>query len=766
MSPAAFIDDPNWYKFLPETRESAKKRHLPTHEDCTLLDVESAARHLRAGGTLGALKGYEERPGQIAMLEAIARAFNAREHLMIEAGTGVGKSLAYLVPAILWASKNDTPVIISTATRNLQSQLMQSDIPRALRILGEEAVAQFKAALLKGRGNYLCLRALGDFFASGYWTMSTGEQAEMEHLIDWLKTTPDGDLDTYEGLPRAQLTCPGEECSKRRCPYFSRCFVYRARKAAAEAHLVIVNHALVCADSTSGAGSILPAYSRIILDEAHNLENIATDFLSREFSLTELGRLVNRLQRRSRRSTGRSGGVLSALDRAIRSGHFENKPLASQLAQELDSAPSRIKRLMSAAESVFSRAALLLQPGTSEGIVRYDVKDGVRRHSVRGLFEAYDKEDWDEESLQKAWTKFESEMASMIRYLHTMRDQLAEEAEENEWNNEAADFATQLKGLAENFVSFTNSAHFILKGEKDTHAYWIERLYFENHRTVLRLIAAPLSVANDLKTMLYDVKDSVILSSATLRVGNDFKYTTKRLGAAERFQTLVAQSPFDYFSQSLVLAPDWMPDPSASATACAEKLAELFSELFALTKGHALVLFTSYEMMNAAAQACREPFETVGLELLVQGEGMSREGMTRRLKENAAPSVLFGAQSFWEGVDVAGEALTCVVIARLPFAQVGDPIVEARGEKITREGGSAFRDYALPEAVIKFRQGFGRLIRTKRDRGVVIVTDPRIVTKNYGAIFRKSIPAAVHAVPDIDELLSRVKEFFMRGEAL
>ena len=204
MSPAAFIDDPRWYAFLPETREGGKKRHLPTHEDCARLDVESAAAHLRAGGTLGAMAGYEERPGQIAMLEAIARAFNGREHLMIEAGTGVGKSLAYLVPSILWAYTNDTPVVISTATRNLQSQLMQSDIPRALRILGD-AAANFKVALLKGRGNYLCLRALGEFFAPGYWTMSEADQAEMPHLIEWLRTTPDGDLDSYEGLPRTLL---------------------------------------------------------------------------------------------------------------------------------------------------------------------------------------------------------------------------------------------------------------------------------------------------------------------------------------------------------------------------------------------------------------------------------------------------------------------------------------------------------------------------------------------------------------------------------
>ena len=282
--------------------------------------------------------------------------------------------------------------------------------------------------------------------------------------------------------------------------------------------------------------------------------------------------------------------------------------------------------------------------------------------------------------------------------------------------------------------------------------------------------------------MFYEVKDSVVLSSATLRVGNDFKYMARRLGCGAagargvsvpatedecRFRYLTAVSPFDYLRQTLVLAPDCLPDPSANPLTYAEALAALMKDLFSATQGRALVLFTSYEMMNAVAAHARGELAAAGITLLVQGEGLSRESMTKALKDGTVDGpvqdgavVLFGAQSFWEGVDVAGEALSCVVLARLPFAQVGDPVIEARSEKIDREGGSSFRDYALPEAVIKFRQGFGRLIRTKSDRGVVIVTDPRIVTKNYGAIFRKSIPASVHTVTELSDLLSRVTEFF------
>ena len=797
MTPAEFIDNPDWAGFVPEMTGAAKARHLPTHEDCACLDVESAQLHLRRGGTLGTMPGYEERPGQIDMAGAIVRAFNAREHLMVEAGTGVGKSLAYLVPSVLWAWTNDTPVVISTATRNLQSQLIGSDIPKALKILGPQA--SFKVALLKGRGNYLCLRAVSEFFAAGYWTMSADEQALMPGFIDWLQHTPDGDLDGYEGLPRNLLSCPGEECSGRRCPFYSKCFVYKARKAAAEAHLVVVNHALVLAEATAPGSGILPGYGRLVVDEAHNLEDIATEYLSYELSLPSLTRILNRLVRRGKgRRAARSGGVLSSVERQFQRGAFSANPSGEKVARLLMEASRLTVKVVNAAEDFFEVAALLLKPAKDRAICRYKVADGVRSHSLHGLFQPYEADQWSEAHFLQAQADFEAQLAAMVNLLHDLRDTLDESVPEGELNY-LGDLSSQVNGIAESLVAFANEANFVIRGEKDTHAYWVERVRIERRPSHLRLVAAPLSVAEDLRKMFYDVKDSVVLCSATLRVGNDFKYMARRLGCGgetppphrgqdwggavsaarddARFRFLTAASPFDYFRQALVLAPDCLPDPSAQPVQYAEALAALAKDLFAVTRGRALVLFTSYEMMNAVADCARASLEAAGIRLLVQGEGLSRESMTRALKQsgnrvfgqsnnrtieqsNNSPVVLFGAQSFWEGVDVAGEALSCVVLARLPFAQVGDPVVEARSEKIDREGGSSFRDYALPEAVIKFRQGFGRLIRTKADRGVVVVTDPRIVTKNYGAIFRKSIPASVHTVTDRDELLQRVSGFF------
>lgn len=764
VSPARFIDDPDWAGFLPETKEAAKTRHLPSHDDCSRIDPAAVAAHLMRGGTLGAMPGYEERPGQIDMLKAIVRAFNSREHLMIEAGTGVGKSLAYLLPAISWAWTNDTPVVVSTATRNLQSQLVNSDIPKALAILGDDA-PKFRAALLKGRANYLCLRAVGDFFAYGYWTMSDDEQAAMPGFIDWLKSTPDGDLDAYDGaLPRSLLTCPGEECGGRRCPYHSRCFIHRARRNAADAHLVVVNHALVLADATQPGAGLLPAYGRLVLDEAHNLEDIATDFLRNEFSVPALSRLMNRLSRRGRgRRAASPGGVLSAVERQLQRGILSGSASGERVRRLLSEAPSRMVRIMDAADELADVAARLLAPRGGSETVRHRVVVNElgaeeRQHTLHGLFRAYSPKDWDEARLKTVQSRFEAELAALVNLLHDLRDKLEESAEEGDAGG-CGEVAAQVAGVADSFVEFANEANFAIRGEKENFAYWAEKVRVEGRAPFLRLVGAPLSVAEALRSLLYDLKDSVILSSATLRVGSSFNYMSKRLGCVERFQALTAESPFDYLRQSLVLAPDCLPDPAADPRGYAAALAALLEDLFAATKGRALVLFTSYEMMSAVAAAARGPLADAGIRLLVQGEGMSREAMTRALRAGNS-IVLFGAQSFWEGVDVAGEALSCVVLARLPFAQVGDPMVEARSEKIDREGGSSFRDYALPEAVIKFRQGFGRLIRTGRDRGVVVVTDPRIVTKNYGAVFRKSVPAPVRTVAEPAELLRQVNEFF------
>ncbi len=461
--------------------------------------------------------------------------------------------------------------------------------------------------------------------------------------------------------------------------------------------------------------------------------------------MPELTRLLNRLIRRGKGRRGRAGGILASVERQLAKGVLAGTDVGEHVHRLLSDATSLVVRIVDAADEILELAERQVLADHTRDIVRYkgpiDVKD--------------------------AHLRFDDAVAQMVTLLHDLGDTLDNSAAPGELNF-CADLAAQVGGIAESFVVFANVVDFVLKGADDAHVCWAERMRLANRRRYVRLVAAPLSVADALRKMLYDLKDSVVLSSATLRVGNDFKYMCRRLGfcdaanvppAESRFRCLTATSPFDYFRQCLVLAPDCLPDPSADSAGYSAALAALLKDLFSATNGRALVLFTSYEMMKSVADCAAVPLAEAGIRLLVQGEGLSRESMTQALKADSN-IVLFGAQSFWEGVDVAGEALSCVVIARLPFAQVGDPIVEARGERVEREGGSSFRDYTLPEAVIRFRQGFGRLIRTKRDRGVVVVTDPRLVTKNYGAVFRKSIPASVHTVTSQTELLGRAEDFF------
>lgn len=773
IDPALFADDPNWASCVPEIASGGRKCGMPAHDDCSPLDVDAVAANLRPGGTLGAEAGYEERPGQIDMLKAIARAFNDRSHLMVEAGTGVGKSLAYLVPAVNWAVLNDTPVVVSTATRNLQSQLISSDIPRAVRTVTDKV----RVALLKGRGNYLCLYALSELMRDGYYSMTVEERGEFGEVVRWLHEDGcDGDLDAVN-VPtlRSRLVCAGEDCGGKRCQYASRCFIRKARERALRAHLVVANHALVLAEAASPGSGILPAYGRLVLDEAHNLEDIATGFFSHEFSRITFAQLVGRITRRVRGR--RERGLIGTVEKQLRRGALASARNAAEIGEAAQDVRTNCAFAQLEADAVLAVATNLLNPAHDETAVRYRRlrigKDAhaPRQYSVNGLFRDYAAAQWNESALADSLVKFEARLAEIAKALKFLADAIGNATSEGELDM-FGDLSAQAMQCAVDVRSYLATVKSALSGDDPQRVYWAERdaasVGRQGRPPIVRFISAPLSIADEMRRCLYDVKDSVVLCSATLRVGDKFDYMARRLGCAPqnadapdgcRVRRLVAASPFDYFRQSLVLAPDFLPDPSVGGSAYAEALAPFLRKLFEVTEGRGLVLFTSYEMMRTVADRARTPFAESGIDLCVQGDGLSRELMAAKLKAGGK-TVLFGAQSFWEGVDVAGDALSCVVLARLPFPQVREPVTEARCEQIEDSGGSSFRDYMIPEAVIRFRQGFGRLIRTKRDRGVVVVTDRRIVTKNYGAIFRKSIAASAHTVRDESELLEKVRAAF------
>ena len=785
-APPLFMDDPDWAAFIPDMPSGGPHCRSVPHEDCSPIDAETAAAHLAPGGTLGSIKGYEPRPGQMDMARAVANAYSSRSHLMIEAGTGVGKSLAYLVPSVLWSWLNDTPVIISTATRNLQSQLISSDIPRAAQILGPDA-PNFRATVLKGRTNYLCLHALAEYMQGGFYTLTKDEQASFVRFLSWLHATPDGDLDDLgDELLRPKLVCSGEDCLGRTCPYSSKCFVAKARARALKAHLVVANHSLVLADAANPGADLLPPAGRLVLDEAHGLEDIATDFFSIELSRPVLQQLLGRLSRtsKSRRGQEHRRGVLGAIERQLRKGRLSECPAAPSIRMLSEQAHAESARVFLASESLFDVLQRIFTPVPKASIVRYrtipcgidaDGEDAIflRQYATKGIFADYSPDEWDEAALLSAATRFEDALA---RLQHTLIE-IAETLDSAQSPDELplfGDLSSSVRGLAQSFTDFILETKFVLAGSEATHVFWAERIETHEshagrrarHSSYIRLVAAPLSIADQMKKCFFNVKDSVVLCSATLRTGDKFDYMARKLGVSDippdRVKALVAASPFDYFRQSLVMSADFLPDPAANPLGYAEALAPLLRDLFTASRGRALVLFTAYDMMRSVADAARPLFDATGIELIQQGEGVSREAMTAALKSAADDGrrlVLFGAQSFWEGVDVPGEALSCVVLARLPFPQVGEPIVEARSEKVTELGGSAFRDYMLPEAIIKFRQGFGRLVRSKSDRGVVVVTDSRMGTKNYGALFRRALPASVHSTASAEDLVSRARDF-------
>lgn len=772
---------------------SKPSRGLPSHDDCSPVDPDKAARALQPGGALGTgMEGYEMRPGQIDMLRAVTNAFNSASHLMIEAGTGVGKSLAYVIPSILWAYTNDTPVVVSTATKNLQSQLVASDIPRAAKVLEgiEDPSRPFRFALLKGRRNYVCLRAIDKLATDGVFAFTDGIEKILCCIAKWIKTSSSGEIDSLAGYLQTNcmsalvqeqfdvrdLTTPGEECSGRKCKYYSRCFVHKARDAASKAHLIAVNHSLVLAEAlNSSSVSILPAYSQLVIDEAHDLEDIATDAFTFEFSQNVVKGLFRRLQGSPSsgrfKRTGILENVVSSLGK-VRGG--ASSPDVMQAVETVAAVRRASAAAVRKADNLLDSMENLFPSDTDASQVRYrlDPADPEKRqYSLSGLFADCRESRWDEAAFRSGASAFESSFAETVDLVENLSSTL-KKIGENESSRLFEDLISQLAGVRDAIASFSFGVKSLVESVDAQTVYWVERAVAgirlvhgkrSGGKTVIKAFSAPLSVSRRLNEILYSRKDSVVMCSATLRIGGSFDYMAGKLGfdlqPPSRRKLLVADSPFDYFRQSLVLAPAFMPDPAAAAADYTAMLSSLLEKAMPVTRGRALVLFTAYDMMNAVAARAEGPLDIKGIKLLVQGRAVTREQLSDSLRTADSPTVVFGAQSFWEGVDIPGAALSCVVLARLPFPNVSEPVVAARCDAIASRGESPFARYMLPEAVVKFRQGFGRLIRSKRDSGVVIVADPRIVTKNYGSLFKKSIPASVHSVNAMENLIEQIGSF-------
>jgi ATP-dependent DNA helicase DinG len=640
------------------------------------------------------LPSYEHRSQQLEMAKGVARAIERAGHLVVEAGTGVGKSFAYLVPAIQAAVAEKKKVVVSTHTIALQEQLLRKDIPFLRSVMPEE----FSAVLVKGRSNYISLRRLK--VAQQRQANLFERPQERDQLVsirNWSQRTNDGsrsDLD-FRPFPSVWDAVQSEDgnCLGRQCPEYENCFFYQARRRIHNANLLIVNHALFVIDLAlreSGYG-LLPKYDVAILDEAHTLEAVAGEHLGLRIS---------------------SLGVDLTLARI----YNDRSEKGLLVAHKNDAAMTQVGRARMAADQFFGHVA--------DWFARQPVGFNGRIRKATGWPDA----------LTEELHKLASAIKQIAQTIERPEDRVELEAAEGRCRSLANEISAWL-------------------GQSDSGAvYWVE-VEMKNRRRV-RLAAAPLDVAPQLRELLFKQIPTCVLTSATLCVGSppSFDFIKSRVGL-DVAESLALGSPFDYARQVTVHVPKNLPDPSDSPDSFERAAIPAIAHYLEQTHGKAFVLFTSYKMLDAAARALGPWLAKRNIALFAQSDGMPRSKMVDAFKADIN-SVIFGADSFWQGVDVPGEALSNVIITRLPFSVPSHPLLEARLEDMRRRGKSPFIEYQVPEAVIKLKQGFGRLIRSKSDRGIVVILDPRVLTKPYGQTFLNSLPACprnVEIVPLSDQ---------------
>jgi ATP-dependent DNA helicase DinG len=636
------------------------------------------------------MRSYELRSQQLQMTEAVAQAIERPGHLIVEAGTGVGKSFAYLVPAIMAAVEQKKTVVVSTHTIALQEQLLRKDIPFLRSVMPHE----FSAVLVKGRSNYISLRRLDVAAARAKATFQRQEEFEQLGEIKlWSNRTTDGsrsDLD-FRPLPAVWDAVQSENgnCLGKECPRNKDCYYFQARRRVWSANLLIVNHALFVTDlalRTAGFG-LLPKYHVAVLDEAHTLETVAGEHLGLQISNIGVDLTLARLF-----NNRRGKGLLSY--------------------HRLKEAMDKVQDARMAADDFFDQVARWNQERgqNSNGRVRRPV-------------------DWPDT------------LCVALRSLARAIGEGSAKVEKAEQRIELTAAQGRCSALADQIAGW-------MKQSDADHVYWVE--VEERTRLRVRLASAPLDVGPTLRKLLFNQVPTCVLTSATLCVGTPprFEFLKSRLGLTAA-ETVALGSPFDYPKQVTIHLPRNLPDPSGQPDDFERLAIKAIAHYLDRTQGKAFVLFTSYKMLDAAARALTPWLAERNIALFAQSDGLPRSKMVEAFKADVN-SVIFGADSFWQGVDVPGDALSNVIIVRLPFSVPSHPLLEARLEDIRNRGGNPFVEYQVPEAVIKLKQGFGRLIRTKTDRGIVVILDPRVMTKPYGRTFLGSLPDCPRIVEEID----------------
>ncbi len=688
------------------------------------LDIELTKKALLPDGRVSEVMGdkYELRDEQIRMLESVTSSFNDNLISLIEAGTGTGKTLSYLIPAVNWALKNEERVVISTNTINLQEQLIDKDIPLLYSAFEDD----FSYSLVKGMRNYLCLLR-AETIQEGLFEMVDDDEVDsINSILDWAKVTDDGSLSDLNFTPPDsvwdKVSAESDSCLRARCPHYSRCFFYKSRREIAASQLLVVNHHLLFSDlaikgaSESSDAGILPPFKRVILDEAHHLNDTATSHFGMRATKFGIIRVLRRLKRKSKGGQGK-GLIYFTASLATKLVKMYRKGIINDLLRKVeDLLSTKVDTVEQYVGDSFDALYTFCLPIVQE-------KDGGKEEiNLRITEDITEREGWG-----KIDKKF-SLLRIRLKELHEEIKAITDILIDYEVESDIAKLIVEFKGVENKLDYYSDVISTFLSTEEDGYVRWVEgRMGRGGILSGLGL--SPLDISSTLKERLYSKCDTVVMTSATMAVDKSFGFLKSGLGLEDeqRVQELILPSPFNYEEQLLLTIPDDIPEPGN--VGYSDAISDLITKAVKASNGNALILFTSYTLLETVYKNIYGELEDDGILTLKQGAFPRGKLLDKfRIEDN---SVLFATDSFWEGVDVPGDALKLVVITRLPFRVPTEPIIEARVEYMENQGLNSFTDYSVPVAVLKFKQGFGRLIRTKTDKGAVLVLDKRLISKFY-----------------------------------
>jgi len=693
------------------------------------LDLEDVCNFLLPGGALSRkIDNYETRDAQVQMTEGVVNAFNNNLINITEAGTGVGKSFAYLVPAIKWCLANNERVIISTATINLQQQLIEKDIPLIIGLLENGEGEKIKSILVKGRGNYVCLRRLHEQLEDN--SLFQEKESTLQAIYDWSGTTRTGSKSDLSFVPDytvwSSVCSESDSCMGMRCSYREKCFVMKLKKEAASANLLVVNHHLLFSDLAmrmNGAGyegtAVLPPFNRVVFDEAHTIENSATSFFSQIYNKFILSKHIGKIfYRRKSRNMG-----LAVVMQKLMPHPEDYKDI-----------PVLVSSVSIAAETLDTNTTYLMNGAYSLRLtsqINLDLMDPVQM-SLRDLHK---------------------KIIKLVNYISDGGEVLFSEEEDNSDVFEMKVAMRRLKNTAAVLNGFLDYL------TKEDNIFWIEQKKTSKGELFYSFSNTPLNISDMMNKAVYEPLQTTVFTSATLAVQKKFNFWKGRIGldrvSEDKAKEFLLSSPFNYSKQVMLGIPNDGPDPGSPDFQ--DFISGFIVDAIEISEGSALVLFTSYGMLNATYNELEPLLTRQGITVMKQGS-QDRSKLLSSFNKDIS-SVLFATDSFWEGVDAPGDSLKLVIICKLPFRVPTDPIIKARIEAIEKNGGNPFMDLSLPEAAMKLKQGFGRLMRRKTDHGIVLILDPRIIRKRYGPILMGTLPETAKSIGNAKKVLEDMENF-------